>query len=71
MFLPSYLILEVKAEPRRVFWGPKGKEVARACCQLKSQIQREGPGLYMRLGNIWGGGRNYPPEASILGIHGG
>lgn len=56
MFLPSYLILEVKAEPRRVFWGPKGKEVARACCQLKSQVQREGPGLYMRLGNIWGVG---------------
>lgn len=45
--------MEVEAELRRVFWGPKGKEVARACCLLESQVQREGPGLCMRLGNVW------------------
>lgn len=50
----SYLILEVEAELRRVFWGPKGKEGARACCQLESQVQREGPGLCMRLGDVLG-----------------
>lgn len=55
--VPSYLILETEAEPRRVFWGPKGKKVARACCPLDFQFQREGPGLCMRLGNVWGEGR--------------
>lgn len=57
---PSYLILELEAEPRRVFWGPKGKEVARTCCQLESQVQREGPGLCMRLRDVWGGGMGDP-----------
>lgn len=69
--VPSYLILETEAEPRRVFWGPKGKKVARACCQLDFQFQREGPGLCMRLGNVWRGEGDDPPEASKLGIHGG
>ena len=53
----SYLVLEVEAEPGRVFWGPQGKEVAGTCCQLESQVQREGPGLCVRLGNVWGQGK--------------